>query len=108
MTGITTISIYDDINNCNAEGIKYDLWRINSNTDRVHIKHDVMKKEYPHVLIHTNGVDDLGSFEIIIYAKDYLDDFPENRLIIPFGVNELNRDQHLSIHINQSGFTCTL
>ena len=31
-----------------------------------------------------------------------------SRIVIPFGVNTLDEDYHLNIHITPTGFTCTL
>jgi 5-hydroxyisourate hydrolase-like protein (transthyretin family) len=114
MTGKTTIAVYDDVHHQDATGIEYDLWRVNNKTNRVSIKHDTLPSGHSHVLIQTNTAEDLGSFEVILYTKDYFDRFnediqvPNSRLTIPFGVNELNQDQHLNIHIKPTSFTCTL
>lgn len=114
MPGKLTISIYDDVHHQNAEGIEYDLWRINNNSNRVNIKHDTITNNNQYILIQTNTVDELGSFEIVLYIKDYFESFHENihvqnsRIIIPFGVNALNRDDHLNIFIRPDSCSCTL
>ena len=107
------LSVYDTVHNQNATGIEYDLWRVNNSTNRVNIKHDTITNN-PHVLTEANTSEELGSFELILYVKDYFDRFNENinvhqnRLIIPFGSTDLNRDEHLTVHIKPDGVTCTL
>ncbi|CAF3027507.1 unnamed protein product [Rotaria socialis] len=115
MTGKLTVSVHDDAHNQNADDIQYDLWRINDNSNRVNIKHDtIIANSNPHVLVQANTVDELGLFEIILYIKDYFESFNENihvqdsRIIIAFGMNNLNRDHHLRIFIRPDRYWCTL
>ena len=114
MTGKMTVSVRDDVHHRNAEGIEYDLWRINQSTDRVKIKHDRITNQNQHVLVQANTPDELGSFEIVLFVKDYFNtmdqnlDVPDSRVIIPFGINDINRDYHLNIGITPTAFTCTL
>lgn len=114
MTGKFLLSVYDDIHHQNAEGLEYDLWRIVDSNNRVNIKHDRVPVERPHELIQANTPNDLGSFELILFIKDYFQRFNENlrvensRLVIPFGFNDLNENYHLNIHITPTSFTCTL
>jgi 5-hydroxyisourate hydrolase-like protein (transthyretin family) len=114
MTGKMTVTVRDDVNHQNAQGIEYDLWRVNQSTDRVKIKHGRITDANPHLLVQANTPDDLGSFEIVLFVKDYFESTNQNlnmensRLVIPFGFNEINRDYHLGICITPTGFTCTL
>jgi 5-hydroxyisourate hydrolase-like protein (transthyretin family) len=114
MSAKITLSVHDDVHNQKAEGIEYDLWRINDNTNRVKIKHDILTNNNVHILVQANTVEELGSFEIIFYIKDYFErfnqnlDLKDNRLIVPFGMNDLNQDYHLNVHITSTGYTCTL
>jgi len=110
-----TLSVYDDVHNQKAEGIAYDLWRINNSSNRVNIKHDIItNNNNSHVLIQANTVEDLGSFEIVLYVKDYFEhcnpnlDVRDSRFTLPFGMNDLDRDYHLNVHITPTGYTCTL
>jgi 5-hydroxyisourate hydrolase-like protein (transthyretin family) len=114
MTGKMSLCVHDDVHNQNADGIEYDLWRINDGTTRVNIGHDTITNNSPHVLVQANTAEELGSFEVILYVKDYFERFNENidvqdsRYILPFGINELNKDNHLNMHITPTGYTCTL
>jgi 5-hydroxyisourate hydrolase-like protein (transthyretin family) len=114
MSGKITFSVHDDVHNQKAEGIEYDLWRINNNTNRVNIKHDTITNDSSNVLVQANTNEDLGSFEVVLYIKDYFErlnpnlDVQDSRFVVPFGMNELNRDYHLNVHITPTGYTCTL
>jgi 5-hydroxyisourate hydrolase-like protein (transthyretin family) len=114
MTGKLTLSVHDDIHHQNAEGIEYDLWRINQSTDRIKIKHDRITNQNPHLLIQANTPDELGSFEIVLYVKDYFEhlnrdhNVQNSRIIVPVGINQIDQDNHLSIHLTSTGYTCTL
>ncbi|CAF3178970.1 unnamed protein product [Rotaria sp. Silwood2] len=106
MTGKITLSVHDELHNQLANGIKYDLWHIHNDTNRVNIKHDTLtNNDSQHVLLQANTVEELGSFEVILYIKDYFDSFNENiqvrdsRIIVPFGMHELDRDYQLNIFI---------
>ncbi|CAF1220120.1 unnamed protein product [Rotaria magnacalcarata] len=115
MTGKLTVSVHDDIHNQNADGIQYDLWRINNGSNRVNIKHGtITDNSNPYILLQANTVDELGSFEIILYIKDYFESFNEkihvqdNRIIVAFSMNDLNQDHHLRIFIRPDRHWCTL
>jgi 5-hydroxyisourate hydrolase-like protein (transthyretin family) len=114
MSGKVTLSIYDDVHDKNAEGIEYDLWRINNNSNRVNIKHTTLTNDNQHVLLEASTPEQLGSYEVILFTKDYFERFNENiqvrdsRVIVPFGINERNEDYHLNIHITPTSYTCTL
>lgn len=114
MTGKLTLSVYDDIHHQNAEGLEYDLWRIINPNNRVNLKHDRITDQRSHLLIEANTPEILGSFEVILYVKDYFEQFNENlnvrdsRMIIPVGINRTDEDHHLNIHITPTGYTCTL
>jgi 5-hydroxyisourate hydrolase-like protein (transthyretin family) len=114
MTGKMTLAVHDDVHHQNADGIEYDLWRINNTTNRVNIKHDRITNNDPHLLVQANTEEDLGSYEIILYIKDYFEGFdqnvdvPHSRFILPFGMNQLDRDYHLNVHITPTSYTCTL
>ena len=109
-----TLGVYDTVHHQNAQGLAYDLWRIRDPNHRVNIKHDTMGATGEHVLVQANTAEELGSFELILYVKDYFERFPnhsevpDNRFIVPFGMNRLNEDLHLNVQINPTGFTCTL
>ncbi|CAF1357806.1 unnamed protein product [Adineta steineri] len=114
MPGKMTFNVYDDVHKKNAEGIEYDLWRINNGKDRVNMKHEKLADGNSHVLVEANKEEELGTFEVVIYAKDYFDRFNEDievknsRYVIPFGVKDLSQDYHLNIHISPTSYTCTL
>lgn len=114
MTGKMTFSVHDDINNKNADGIEYDLWRINQPTDRVKIRHGIITNQNPHLLIEANTPEELGSFEVVLYIKDYFKhsnpdlNVENSRMVLPFGINQTDQDYHLNIHITPTSFTCTL
>lgn len=109
-----TFSVFDNVNNKKADGLKYDLWRINDNTNRVNIKQDTITDDNQHVLVQANTNEDLGSYEVVLYIKDYYKqnnpdiDVQDSRMTVPFGVNDLNQDYHLNVHITPTTVTCTL
>ena len=114
MSGKITLSVFDSVHNQNATGIEYDLWRVNTSTNRVNIKHGTITNNDSHLLLHARTAEELGSFEVILYVKNYFERFNENisvqdsRFIIPFGFHDLDQDYHLTIHISPTGVTCTL
>ncbi|CAF1141474.1 unnamed protein product [Rotaria sordida] len=114
MSGKITLAVHDELHNQYAEGIKYDLWRIDNNTNRIHVKNDTFTKNNSNVLLHAHTNEELGSFEVILYIKDYFDKFNENihvqnsRITVPFGMNELDKDYELNIFITPTSYTCTL
>ena len=65
MPGKMTLSVHDDVHHQNAEGIEYDLWRVDTPTNRVIIKRDRITDENPHLLIQANTTEELGSFEVV-------------------------------------------
>jgi 5-hydroxyisourate hydrolase-like protein (transthyretin family) len=109
-----TVSVYDKVHRQNAQGLAYDLWRIRDPNNRVNIKSGTIDTTNQHVLVEVNKQEDLGSFELILYVKDYFQRFPDHtemadgRFILPFGMNQFNEDEHLNIQIEPSAFTCTL
>jgi 5-hydroxyisourate hydrolase-like protein (transthyretin family) len=109
-----TVAVHDDVHHQNAEGIEYDLWRINEPNGRVKIRHDQITSTNSHVLIQANTPDELGSFEIVLFTKDYFEHLDQNlnvqnsRIIVPFGINQLDQDYHLNISITPTSYTCTL
>ena len=114
MTGKLTLSIYDDTHHQNAEGLEYDLWRVVDSNNRVNIKHDQITDQHSHLLVQANTLNDLGSFELVLFVKDYFERFnenlhtPDSRMVVPVGFNSLDEDNHLSIRITPTTVTCTL
>lgn len=114
MTGKLTFAVYDDVHHQNAEGLEYDLWRIINPNNRVNIKHDRITDQRMNLIIEATTPEQLGAFEIVLYVKDYFERFNENlnvqdsRLVISVGINRIDEDQFLNIHITPTGHTCTL
>ena len=114
MPGKMTLGVTDGLHQQTAEHLAYDVWRIRGGSNRVNIKQGTIGVDREHVLVDVNTADDLGSYEVILYVKDYFDRFNENinvtdsRLIIPFGITTLDEKSHLNIRIEPTSFTCTL
>ncbi|CAF1146755.1 unnamed protein product [Adineta ricciae] len=108
------VRVRDDLHRTNADGIEYDLWRRENDSTRVKIKHDTITNEHPEVVLHANNEDDLGTFEIVLFVKDYFERFDENinvrdsRFNISFRMNAINTEEQLSIFIKPDSYTCTL
>ncbi|UJR21700.1 hypothetical protein I4U23_024777 [Adineta vaga] len=108
------LSVYDNLHKKNAEGIEYDLWRVDKDSNRTNIKHATLTNDNSHVLVEANTEEELGAYEVILFAKDYFDKFNEDitmqdsRFTISFGMNELNQDYQLGVRITPDGYTCTL
>ena len=108
------VRVRDDLHGRNADGIEYDLWRRESDSTRVKIKHDTITDEHPEVVLHANNESELGNFEIVLFVKDYFERFDENisvrdsRFNISFGMNAINTEEQLNIHIKPDSYTCTL
>lgn len=109
-----TVSVYDKVHLQNAQGLVYDLWRIRDPNNRENIKHSTIDTNSENVLVQANTAEELGSFELILYVQDYFKQFPDytemadSRFIVPFGINQLNKDEHLNVQIEPSALTCTL
>ena len=109
-----TVSVYDDLHHRPARGLAFDLWRLQNEQNRVNIKHGTITDDHRNLLVETNRQEDLGSFELVLYIKDYFQQFPDyteieqGKVVLPFGMNQLGEDNHLNIHIQPTSFTCTL
>ncbi|CAF4225229.1 unnamed protein product [Rotaria sp. Silwood2] len=105
MTGRMLISVYDDLHNKHADKIEYDLWRINNNTDRVFIKHDIFHENSENILFLVNTIDDFGTYEVVLNIRNYFEHFNENielpisQFSLPVGMYELDQCYQLGIHI---------
>ncbi|CAF3434653.1 unnamed protein product [Rotaria sp. Silwood1] len=101
MTGRMLITVHDDLHNKYADNIEYDLWRITENNDRIFVKHDKVHENSENILflVHTNN--DLGTYEVALYIKNYFQQFNENidlpndQFSIRVGMNEPREVQHL-------------
>lgn len=114
MSAKMTVSVYDDLHHRSAQGLIYDLWRIENHQNRVKVKNGTINDEERNLLIETNRSEDLGSFELVLYVNDYFQQFSDyteiqqGKMILPFGMNRLAEENHLNIHIQPTCLTCTL
>ncbi|CAF3364099.1 unnamed protein product [Rotaria sp. Silwood1] len=114
MTGRMLITVHDDLHDKYADNIEYDLWRITENNDRIFVKHDKVHENSENILflVHTNN--DLGTYEVALYIKNYFQQFNENidlpndQFSIRVGMNEPREVQHLGIHIKPTEYSCVL
>ena len=108
------VCVRDDLHRRNANGLAYDLWRLENDSTRVKIKNGTITDEHPEVVVQANSEEELGRFEIVLFVKDYFEHFDEDitvqdsRFNIAFGMNALETDEQLNIHIKPDSYTCTL
>ena len=109
-----TVSVYDDLHHQPARGLTFDLWHLRNEQHRVNIKHGTITDDRHNLLLETNRQEDLGSFELVLYIRDYFQQFSDyteieqGKAVLPFGMNRLGEDNHLNIHIQPTTISCTL
>lgn len=109
-----TFTVFDEVHDRHADGIEYDLWRIEKDSKRVNLGHKTFNGAQLQTLVEANKPEELGSFEIVLYVKEYFDRFNENikvqdaRYVLPFGMNNADEEGYLGIRINPDSYTCTL
>ncbi|CAF0960861.1 unnamed protein product [Didymodactylos carnosus] len=120
MSARLTIAVTDDKHNQAAEKLELEVWRVvtdSSGVQRHRIKKDFINEKG---IIETPVIiDSFGAYEVILNTKGYYQRFSiqqqectdmnviQDKYVISIGVNELDKDYHLNIHITPTTYSAT-